>query len=355
MNTTAALLALALANTALAQQWHQATGTASLNMQSLLARNGFVFAGGATGAYRSSDAAASFAAANSGNDAVGPTRGYAFDDTYVYSCTSQGVFRTANNGTTWIAKSSGMSTVLTSGIVQASGHIFVVGTGGVFRSDNHADSWVAAGLMGVDVRCITAIGDTLFAGTNGSGIYRSSDWGATWIASNTGLTATNIRAIEAKGTTLFAGGQVGTGVFRSTTMGASWTLLAGGLPSGSFRGFASSDDLIFAGSFGAGVFYSVDNGARWVAINSGLTDLTVFDLEIQAGYIVVATNTQGVFRFALSNLTDLSGDGCVNGPDLGILLGAWGTCTGCSSDLNGDGLVDGNDLGRLLSNWGMCG
>ncbi|NBX33049.1 MAG: hypothetical protein EBR07_10055, partial [Planctomycetes bacterium] len=78
MNTTVAILSLALANNALAQQWHQSTGTASLNMQSLLARNGFVFAGGATGAYRSSDAAASFAAANSGNDAVGPTRGYAF-------------------------------------------------------------------------------------------------------------------------------------------------------------------------------------------------------------------------------------------------------------------------------------
>ena len=349
-----AMLALASSAPAFAQ-WEQATGTAGLNMQSLLSRNGFAYAGGATGAYRSADGGASFVPSNTGNDAAGPTRCFATDESYVYTSTSQGVFRSADDGATWIARSVGLPQLLTSGILQAEAHLFVVGPSGVFRSDNHGDTWAAAGLAGADVRCIAAIAGTLFVGTNGSGVYRSADWGATWTASGAGMSATNIRAIQATGSTLFAGGQVGTGVYRSTNLGVSWTLLGGGLPSGSYRGFASDDRLIVAGSFGAGVYCSVDNGDHWRAINAGLADLTIFDLEIHQGHILAATNTRGVFRLPIASLSDLDGDGCVDGLDLGLLLGSWGPCVGCIADLNGDGKVDGGDLGALLAAWGGCG
>ncbi|MFG0274104.1 MAG: choice-of-anchor tandem repeat NxxGxxAF-containing protein [Phycisphaerales bacterium] len=49
---------------------------------------------------------------------------------------------------------------------------------------------------------------------------------------------------------------------------------------------------------------------------------------------------------------DLTGDGVVDGADLGLLLGAWGPCAGCPADLTGDGVVDGADLGLLLGAWG---
>ena len=51
----------------------------------------------------------------------------------------------------------------------------------------------------------------------------------------------------------------------------------------------------------------------------------------------------------------LTGGGYVDGADLGLLLGAWGPCSGsCKADLNGDGQVDGADLGLLLGAWGVC-
>jgi uncharacterized membrane protein len=51
---------------------------------------------------------------------------------------------------------------------------------------------------------------------------------------------------------------------------------------------------------------------------------------------------------------DITGDGVVNGADLGALLGAWGSCPGalCAADLNADGVIDGADLGLLLGAWG---
>ncbi|MBL9148665.1 MAG: hypothetical protein JNM94_08230 [Phycisphaerae bacterium] len=49
-------------------------------------------------------------------------------------------------------------------------------------------------------------------------------------------------------------------------------------------------------------------------------------------------------------LGDLDGNGTVNGADLGVLLGAWGSVGG-PADLDGSGLVDGGDLGVLLGAW----
>ncbi|HMN95055.1 MAG TPA: hypothetical protein PKC43_00040 [Phycisphaerales bacterium] len=50
---------------------------------------------------------------------------------------------------------------------------------------------------------------------------------------------------------------------------------------------------------------------------------------------------------------DLDGDGVVNGADLGVLLGAFGSAGGCA-DLDGSGVVNGADLGILLGSWGPC-
>jgi hypothetical protein len=283
-------------------QWEQSRGTAGLNMQSLLTKGTYHFAGGATGVYVSTDSAASYRPSNSGNDSVGPTRGFADGGALIFTCTSQGVYRSADNGATWSQKSAGITDPRTSGIIYTQGSVIVVTPSGVFRSADQGDTWQTAGLEKKDVRCIAAIQGVLVAGTNGEGLYRSVDLGKNWVAANTGLNSSNFRAIETKGTTLFAAGGVGSGVFRSTDQGLSWSLLTNGLPRSSYRGFASNSQLIVAGSFGAGVFYSTNNGDTWTAINQGLPDLTLFDLELHEAYIVAATNTQGVFRFALSNL-----------------------------------------------------
>jgi hypothetical protein len=49
---------------------------------------------------------------------------------------------------------------------------------------------------------------------------------------------------------------------------------------------------------------------------------------------------------------DLTGDGRVDGQDLGTLLSSWGACGTCAADLDRNGAVDGADLARLLADWG---
>jgi len=283
-------------------QWEQSTGTENLNIQALISVDNHDFAGGATGSYLSTDESTSYIFANSGNDDFGPTRGYTADQDYVYTCTSQGVFRSDNYGASWISKSNGLPTLLCHGMISVGSYLFVGTPNGVFKTIDQGENWESAGMDGEDSRCITSITDTLFVGTNGNGIFKSIDFGNTWTSINNGLNSTNFRAIESKDNTLFAGGQIGTGVFRSTDFGNNWVLLSGGLATGSYRGFASNDQLILAGSFGSGVFYSTDNGDNWTALNNGLLDETIFDLELNENYIIAATNTKGVFRISLAEL-----------------------------------------------------
>ncbi len=50
---------------------------------------------------------------------------------------------------------------------------------------------------------------------------------------------------------------------------------------------------------------------------------------------------------------DLTGDGVVDGADLGLILSAWGESP--LGDLTGDGITDGADLGLMLTAFGPCG
>jgi len=53
---------------------------------------------------------------------------------------------------------------------------------------------------------------------------------------------------------------------------------------------------------------------------------------------------------------DITGNGVVNGADLGLVLAAWGSdgTDEPESDINADGIVNGADLGVVLATWGLC-
>jgi hypothetical protein len=65
-------------------------------------------------------------------------------------------------------------------------------------------------------------------------------------------------------------------------------------------------------------------------------------------------NAMQLVRFddAIACPADLDDSGEVDGADLGLLLGAWGSSG--AADIDGSGEVDGADLGLLLGAWGFC-
>jgi hypothetical protein len=79
-----------------------------------------------------------------------------------------------------------------------------------------------------------------FAGTYfGGGVFRSTNNGGAWLEKNSGLIATDVRALA--------------------------TLVGHHSPNG------SELSVLFAGTYGIGMCRSFDNGQTWEKINSGLT------------------------------------------------------------------------------------
>jgi hypothetical protein len=134
----------------------------------------------------------------------------------------------------------------------------------------------------------------------------------------------------------------------------------------------SIDRYLFSASAGTLVCFQENNGScviGWTATTPSGAVLFAndfcgsnpgrFSLPETGVYVITVggdANDVGSYAFTLEegSVADISpegGDCAVNAPDLAVLLGAWGPCSGCAADLNGDGSVDALDLAILLGSW----
>jgi len=119
-------------------------------------------------------------------------------------------------------------------------------------------------------------------------------------------------------------------------------------------------------STGTGAFWSTLTHAQNANANA-LRWSTMFNFRFDANRPpVTGAATLGLFKSgtsadpsvtvlvpsALPCLADLTGDGVVDGADLALVLGAWGTSG--PADLDQSGSVDGADLAIVLGSWGLC-
>ena len=139
----------------------------------------------------------------------------------------------------------------------------------------------------------------LFAGTNGGGIFRSTDGGETWAPASEGLRVYEnnmlpvVFALAQKGNTLYAG--TNGDLFYSINGGDSWQRLAHFQGEIGISGIAFIGDTIYIGRHKEGVFFSNDNGKSWTQIDSGLTDRLGPSL-IASGATLFAKTHHQLFR-----------------------------------------------------------
>jgi photosystem II stability/assembly factor-like uncharacterized protein len=164
------------------------------------------------------------------------------------------------------------------------------------------------------VTCLAVSDSSLFAGTRGSGIFRSTDNGASWTSVNSGLNSSTDSLVKAlvvssgnggSGATLYAG--TGGGVFRSVTNGNIWNRINTALPDTSILALAvsptnsGSGAPLFAGTMSDdwdNPIYSIyrsAGGANWTLVNNGLSNKPVSAFAFSGTNILAGTN-YGIYR-----------------------------------------------------------
>jgi photosystem II stability/assembly factor-like uncharacterized protein len=199
----------------------------------------------------------------------------------IYLGSASKVFKSTDLGTTWIDVSNGLG----NGGIEAllyDGSTLFAGTPadamGIYRSTNGGQNWepAAAGLpIASEIRSMIAFGAYVFAGTQGDGIYRTSDHGNTWNktdVNNPLLSHQLVLAFCSKDNNLFAGAV--NGIYKSTDGGATFQRTLDGFPPNigvtAYSLAASGGDVVAAVSVSfspseglQGIFYSPDDGSTW--------------------------------------------------------------------------------------------
>jgi hypothetical protein len=124
-----------------------------------------------SGFYRSKDNGARWLKSDSG--IAGWVQAFAFDGTTHYAGTgNNGIFYSNDGGTLW--KKSGPLIRNVTGLISTGNFVVVSSQSGVYASRDKGVSWISivAGLRNRKVNTLAANDTCLFAGTNGSGIYR---------------------------------------------------------------------------------------------------------------------------------------------------------------------------------------
>ena len=135
----------------------------------------------------------------------------------------------------------------------------------------------------------------IFAGTNGAGVYMSTDGGATWSQVNTGLTDLAVQVLtisQSSPTTLYAGGITG-GMFKTTNSGTSWSQVNTGITEvgKNIQAIAVKTNdpntvviAVYDGVNNAttGVYKTTDGGNSWNAAVGGILSLNHNFLSLAA-------------------------------------------------------------------------
>jgi hypothetical protein len=161
-----------------------------------------------------------------------------------------------------------------------------------------------------EVRDLAAVNsNTMFAATQGGGLWKSADSGVTW-NKVAGMPARYVWKVAIPGgatATVFAATSVG--LFKSTDSGVTWNQLT--------RDYAralavdSTGNTVMLGVPGAGILRSTDGGATFVDVSAGLDSVDVRAIVLDASgnaYAALYSNLAGggwggVFRLASGGTT----------------------------------------------------
>ncbi len=254
------------------------------------------------------------------------------------------VWISTGKGSSWSNFNSAVVFTHPEAIVLMDNNILLLTYAGIFISSFSTREWrdISSGIIAGNVTSFLRIGETLFAGGSANrNIYRSTDNGINWVASDSGVQSlSNVFALINVDSVIYAGCNW-EGLVQSNDNGLTWkkSILAGdlvysflkakdgayfgtrekgilflpsheakltelntGLPFNKYtelypaiNALTSSDSLVFAAVEYRGVFVTNNKGASWAAVNNGLSDSNVNSIQYSNG-VLLAAAAKKVFR-----------------------------------------------------------
>ncbi|NOZ75964.1 MAG: hypothetical protein GXO90_11445, partial [FCB group bacterium] len=159
--------------------------------------------------------------------------------------------------------------------------LFVSGRSGVWVSPDSGESWFFGGLASENVIKTISVTGRWIAATQYDKVWMSKDRGNTWIQISDSLTGfIHISGLAAIDTTIMIGTR-DYGLFKTNDWGATWVESNNGIYNRDVRGLISTDSTFLAiayGSHSRGVYASANLGDSWLKFDQESENLYLYNL-----------------------------------------------------------------------------
>lgn len=229
---------------------------------------------------------------------------FASEGSRIVAGTWSGVHASTDAGQTWNSIGSDLPSPYVDGVAFSGSAMFVTqGYNGVYRTTDDGATWtpVNSGLESREIGALAARDSLMFAGASFGPMFRSSNLGQSWSLDSVGLPTSMIYpafAFNSNGPFVFV--VVPYKIYRSTVYGPGWEPASNGIPFTNISSLALTETYLFAGT-DYGVYFSTDNGAHWNSFSTNLRAVNA--LAISSGFLFAGTNTSGIWKRSLSDLS----------------------------------------------------
>jgi photosystem II stability/assembly factor-like uncharacterized protein len=216
------------------------------------------------------------------------------DNTLLGSGWDGGLYRSLDSGATWtlVSQAFPYSSLRVIALAGAEPNALCGTDGeGVYRSTNSGQTWESStsGMGLAIVKALISVADTAYAGTYSKGIFRSTNGGASWAEANSGLWNKRVLSLAYWEASLYAGTEDG-GVFRSTDKGTSWEWFSTGLSSLRVLSLTSTEQSLFAGTYNGGTFRFAQGDSSWEEAKSGMATNLIWELTSVSSMTFASTD-----------------------------------------------------------------
>jgi photosystem II stability/assembly factor-like uncharacterized protein len=191
----------------------------------------------------------------------------AMSDATIWAATSDSVFFSADTGRTWKSCNRGLPGNSRINAIDADNSLYALVKNKLYRLDNVNALWTPATGDSLESRVVYSLiktGNKFYAGTERGVLCMDEEFG-NWQKSDSGMVNTSISALYARNDTLYAGNSIG-GVFRTSDYGETWIDISANLGNGAVLAINTKKNIIIA-AHSSNISISRDYGQSWIASN----------------------------------------------------------------------------------------
>lgn len=278
-------------------QWKQTNGPFGGTINCLFVNSGGVlFAGTISGIYRSLNNGENWSTNQNLLSGKEITCFVEKDNCLFVGTRLNGLFFSTDNGINWNEiKSDDLDNAITK-LVFKDDKLFVGAHNAIYVSEDFGVTWKILKVgLNTKINSFVIKNDTIYAGTESTGMFKSTDNGTTWSGINFKLTHQNVSDITISGDDIIIT-SLGGGAYKSSDGGASWTQINNGLITSKVICLFNDNENIYAGSEGGYIYLLNKSSYKWSLINKGLSINNVNSILKHKNSLFAGIKKTGVYR-----------------------------------------------------------